>query len=293
MIRVQGPTGLKTIALTAVAMLAFAGNSLICRLALAGSAIDAASFTGLRVLAGALTLAVVSAATARRRANRGRASGWAPALALFTYAALFSYAYLNLSAATGALVLFGLVQATMLIAALLAGERPSRTVWTGWVIAVAGLVWLLLPGANAPSVTGALLMGVAGVAWGVYSLLGHGEPDALAATTRNFVLAVIPAALLTLLAAPGLSITATGAMLALLSGAVTSGLGYVIWYAALTGLTSAQAALVQLSVPAIAAAGGVLLLAEPASARLVTSGALILGGIGLALAGGRRTGRVR
>jgi len=285
---VPGPTGLKTIALTAIAMLAFAGNSLICRLALAGGAIDAASFTGLRVLAGALTLAAVSAAMARRRAHRGRAGGWAPALALFAYAALFSYAYLSLSAATGALVLFGLVQATMLVAALQAGERPSAAVWAGWLIAAAGLAWLLLPGADAPSTAGALSMGLAGIAWGLYSLLGRREPDALAATTRNFALAVIPAALLTALAVRGLSITVPGAMLALLSGAVTSGLGYVIWYAALAGLTSAQAALVQLSVPAIAAGGGVLLLAEPASVRLVSSGALILGGIGLALAGGGR-----
>ena len=274
-------------------MLAFAGNSLICRKALAGGAIDAASFTGLRVLAGAATLALISALMARPRVDRQTTGGWRPALALFAYAALFSYAYIGLDAATGALLLFGLVQATMLAAALVAGERPSAPEWLGWLLAAGGLGWLLLPGAGAPSGWGAVAMGLAGVAWGIYSLLGRRESDALAATTRNFVLAVVPALLLVTAASGGASVSVQGAALALLSGGMTSGLGYVIWYAALSGLSSAQAALVQLSVPAIAAAGGVVLLGEPASARLLVSGTLILGGIALAITGRKRPDAVR
>jgi len=275
----------RTAGLTVVAMLAFAGNSLICRFALASDAIDAASFTALRIAAGAALLAVVIRARDRQPRDGRGAGGWKSALALFAYAALFSYAYLELDAATGALLLFGLVQASMITAALFAGDRPSAAEWIGWFAAAGGLGWLLLPGAGAPSAAGALAMGLAGVAWGIYSLLGRRERDATAATARNFGLAVIPAALLAALTLRHASVSPTGASLAILSGAITSGLGYVAWYAALAGLSSVQAAMVQLSVPAIAAVGGVLLLAEPASARLLASGALILGGIALAIAG--------
>lgn len=269
---------------TGLAMLAFAGNSILCRMALADGAIDPASFTAIRLLSGAVALLLILGSAGKLK-TVARHGSWVSALVLFLYAISFSYAYIELSAGTGALILFGFVQATMLAMALLAGARPAPVEWIGWVLAVAGLVWLMLPGVEAPSTAGALLMAASGVAWGVYSIRGQAESDALASTTANFARSLAAMAVVMLVLPGEIEATRRGVLLAVLSGALTSGVGYVIWYAALTGLTSIRAALVQLSVPAIAAGGGVLLLEEPVSVRLLSAGALILGGICLALLG--------
>ncbi|HLT92170.1 MAG TPA: DMT family transporter [Woeseiaceae bacterium] len=280
----------RAVLLTGLAMLAFAGNSILCRLALKLSAIDPASFTGLRLAAGAFALVAVVAFPAQSGTVRPRGATWLSGIALFLYAVFFSFAYVALDVATGALILFGCVQATMIGAGLARGDRPGPLEWAGWLLAAAGLALLLLPGARAPSLAGAVLMAAAGIAWGVYSLRGRRAGRPLEATAGNFLRALAFAAPLVVLAAGELRVSPAGALLAVVSGAITSGAGYVLWYAALAHLTSMQAALVQLSVPAIAAAGGVLLLAEPLSPRLTLSGAMILGGICLALV--RRTRRL-
>ncbi len=271
-----------TLLLTVLALVAFAANSLLCRLALRGGAIDPASFTGLRLLSGAAMLLVVSG----MRPNPGGAAprrAWYPAAMLFLYAAAFSLAYVSLSAGTGALILFGAVQVTMLMAAMRQGERPGAMQWTGLFAAVAGIVYLVLPGLAAPSPVGALLMATAGVAWGLYSVWGRGSADPLGQTRRNFVLTIPMVAVFVLAWLPRLEVTGRGALLAVISGAVTSGLGYVIWYRALRGLSGVTASLVQLATPVLAAVGGIVFLAEPLSTRLVVATALVLGGIGLAV----------
>lgn len=267
---------------TSVAMLAFAGNSILCRLALRDALIDPASFTSIRLASGALTLLIIFAFKRRNESLRNH-GGWWSALMLFLYAVCFSYAYISLSAGTGALILFGFVQWTMIAIGLWSGDRPGLMEWLGWAFAFGGLVWLVLPGVESPPFTGASLMALAGIAWGVYSIRGRNETDALAATASNFLLSIVMVVILTVIAMSGAEFTTRGILLAVVSGAVTSGLGYVIWYAALEGLSAMQAALVQLSVPAIATAGGVLLLSEPLSLRLLVSSALVLGGISLAL----------
>ena len=263
-------------------MLAFAGNSIICRLALRDGAIDPATFTSVRLLAGAITLLLVFAITRRDTSLRSQGS-WLSALVLFLYAIAFSYAYITLSAGAGALILFAFVQATMIALALWSGDRPGTTEWLGWLLAFAGVIWLVLPGVEAPPAGGALLMALSGIAWGVYSIRGRKESDALGSTTSNFLLSVVFVMALALATFAEAQISLRGVALAVVSGALTSGIGYVIWYAALDYLSAMQAALVQLSVPAIAALGGVLLLAEPVSMRLLVSSALVLGGISMAL----------
>jgi len=282
-----GRPAFQAVLLTAAAMLAFAGNSLLCRLALKTGAIDPASFTAIRLASGALVLAALVHLRRAPGGFRGHGSV-ASALALFAYAAFFSFAYVTLDAASGALLLFGFVQATMIVAALAGGERPVPAEIAGWTAAAAGVTWLLLPGAERPAQSGTILMAAAGIAWGVYSLRGRRAPAALPASAANFLIALAALPLLLPFAKTS-TVTVEGAGLAVASGAVTSGLGYVLWYAALRGLTSLEAALVQLSVPALTAAGGVLLLAEPLDARLLGAGSLVLGGIAAALAaGGRR-----
>lgn len=263
-------------------MLAFAGNSIICRLALRDGAIDPATFTSIRLLAGAITLLLVFTVTRRNTSLRSNGS-WLSAFMLFLYAVAFSFAYISLSAGAGALVLFAFVQATMITMGLMSGDRPSTTEWFGWLLAFSGVIWLVLPGIEAPPIGGALLMAISGIAWGIYSIRGRNESDALGATTANFSLSVV--FVLALLAATqaNASISMHGVLLAITSGALTSGIGYVIWYAALDYLSAMQAAMVQLSVPAIAAVGGVALLAEPVSMRLLVASTLVLGGIGIAL----------
>jgi drug/metabolite transporter (DMT)-like permease len=268
-------------------MLAFAANSLLCRRALGGDLIDAASFTSLRILSGALMLAVITAPRWRRRRP---SLDWKAAAALSAYMVFFSFAYLTLNAGTGALLLFGAVQLTMFAAALQRGERFTPLAWAGVLLAFAGLVYLLLPGLAAPNPVGAILMLVAGVSWGLYSLLGASAEQPLMATTGNFLLSIPVALGLGLAFIDAATVTATGLLLAVASGALASGIGYAIWYAALAGLSSGHAATVQLSVPVIAALGGVVLLAEPASLRLVVASVLTLGGIWLVLSRRGREG---
>lgn len=276
----------RTIGLTVVAMVAFAANSVLCRLALAQGAIDPASFTLIRIGAGTVMLWLILAASGKPKAARG---GWSAALSLFTYAAAFSFAYVSLTAGAGALLLFGAVQATMVATGLVRGERPSRPQTLGFVLALAGLVALLLPGASAPPLVGAALMIVAGVAWGAYSLLGRAAADPLAATAGNFLRAPPLAALVAAATAfHGWKIAPEGVIYAALSGAVASGLGYSIWYAALRGLSPVQAASVQLSVPVLAALAGTATLGEAVSLRFALSSIAILGGIALVIAGRKR-----
>ncbi|WP_457323036.1 DMT family transporter [Roseateles sp. P5_E11] len=273
---------LKTLALTTTAMLAFAANSLLCRLALRQDLIDAASFGSIRLAAGAVTLAAI----VRLRPGQAAAthSDWLAAAMLFAYVAFFSFAYLSLSAGTGALILFGAVQVTMFSVGLRSGERFRPLAWFGLALAVAGLVYLVSPGVAAPPVLGAAMMAAAGLAWGLYSLRGRGVSDPLAATAGNFLRATPLALLVSLLFAAQARASTTGIALAVASGAVTSGIGYVIWYAALRGLSALRAATVQLSVPLIAAFGGVALLSEAVTPRLLLASAAILGGIALVLA---------
>ena len=275
----------QTLALTAVAMLAFAGNSLLCRLALQHSGIDPASFTTVRLLSGA----VVLWALVRWQGQRP-AGDWGSAAALFVYAAAFSLAYLSLSAGTGALLLFGAVQATMLGWGLWRGQRLGRGQTAGLVLAMGGLVALLMPGVTAPPAVGALLMIAAGVAWGVYSLRGRGAGDPTAVTAGNFVRAAALALALGLAGLPWATFDPVGLLWAVCSGAVTSGLGYAVWYTALKGLQPTSSASVQLSVPVLTALGGAVFLSEPVTVRLALCSLAILGGIAWVIAG-QRTGK--
>jgi len=262
-------------------MLAFAANSLLCRLALGQELIDAASFATVRVVSGA---AVLTLMMLPRWRVRGRASAdWRSVAALFTYMALFSFAYLSLSTGTGALILFGAVQLTMFIAALRGGEQFALLSWAGLILAVGGLVYLVSPGLTAPDPTGAILMAIAGIAWGFYSLLGRDVSDSLEATANNFIYSVPLVIVVSLLFMGEFHGSLNGLLLAAVSGAITSALGYVIWYSALRGLTATRAATVQLSVPAIAAFGGVLLLSEQLTLRLVLASVATLGGVWIVL----------
>jgi len=273
--------GQRTVLLTSLALVAFAGNSILCRMALGGGLIDPAGFTAVRLASGALTLWLLLAA---RGGGWPRLEGhWASAAALFTYAAAFSLAYVSLDAGTGALILFGAVQLTMLLAGLRAGERPRPFEWLGLALALAGLVVLVRPGISAPAPVGAALMAAAGIAWGVYSLRGRGSREPLRNTAGNFMMAAPVAVLLVPLAGGTGTWTSTGVVLAVASGALASGVGYAIWYAALPALTATRAALVQLLVPVLAAAGGVALLSEAIPLRLPVAAALVLGGVALAV----------
>lgn len=262
-------------------MLAFAANSLLCRLALGQQLIDAASFTSVRVISGALTLGLIS--LPRRHAGRRSKVDWRSVAMLFTYMAFFSFAYLSLGAGSGALILFGAVQMTMFIVALRTGEHFPVLSWIGLMLAFLGLVYLVSPGVTAPNPGGAALMAVAGIAWGGYSLLGKGVADPLEATANNFIYSVPAVIVVSLLFMSDFHSTPIGFALAIASGAIASGLGYVIWYAALRGLTSTRAATVQLSVPVIAAFGGVIMLSEPITLRLLIASAATLGGVAIVL----------
>lgn len=269
--------------LVALALLAFAANSLLCRIALREAHIDAASFTALRLASGALALWLIL--RLRGSAVRGTGGDWPSALALFAYAAGFSWAYLQLSAASGALLLFGAVQASMIFWGLWRGERLGLGQLCGLLLAAAGLAVLLLPGASAPAPLPALAMLLAGVAWGVYSLRGRGATDATADTAGNFLRCLPLALLLALLGLPWAHLDAAGGGYALLSGALASGAGYALWYAVLPALRASQAASVQLGVPLLTALLGVPLLGEPFELRLLLAAALLLGGVAWVLLG--------
>ncbi len=288
---VRAPGALQTGVLAACAIVAFAANSILCRLALRSGAIDAAGFSLIRLGSGALMLAAV-VFLSRRRPAAGRRRSCASAFALFVYAAAFSVAYVSLSAGTGALILFGSVEATMIVAGLAWGERPHPLQWVGLFVALGGLAYLVWPGLTAPSLPGSLLLAGAGAAWGLYSLRGRGVTDPLRTTADNFGLATVPAFLLVLVLLHRAAVTPSGAALAVASGAITSGLGYVAWYGAIRGLSATRAAILQLAVPVIAAAGGVVLLEETVSARLLLAGFAVLGGVALAIANPERSSRL-
>lgn len=264
--------------LTLLAMLGFAGNSLLCRVALKSGALDAATFTSVRLLSGALVLWVLVSVSGRRSEG-----DWRSALALFIYAAAFSFAYVRLDTATGALLLFGAVQVAMLVAAWRRGERLGRWQSVGLMMVLGGLLVLLLPGASAPDPFAALLMLGSGVAWALYSLRGQAAGDPLAATAGNFLRAAPLALGLSGLLLTGLCWDALGLFYAVLSGALASGVCYAIWYSALRGLNAVQAGTVQLSVPILAALGGSLLLTEPFTLRLALVSLAVLGGVALVL----------
>ena len=305
--------------LTLVTMTAFAGNSLLCRLALKQTSIDAASFTFIRIISGAIALwpivkfrkrLMVDRTTSplverspnsppvtrlprRSLAKAGhsslpRAGNWPSGLALFAYAAAFSFAYISLSAGTGALLLFGAVQATMIIWGLRRGEQLRARQWVGLTFALGGLVALLFPGLSAPPLGGSILMLGAGIAWGIYSLRGQASGDPISETAGNFLRAVPLAVVLSVAFLPWASLDRPGIGFAILSGAIASGVGYAIWYTALPGLKAASAATVQLSVPVLAAAGGILFLGESITVRLLFASVAVLGGIALVVMEKRR-----
>jgi drug/metabolite transporter (DMT)-like permease len=304
--------------LTLLAMIAFASNSLLCRLALKHTAIDAASFTLVRIVSGAVALWLILIIQAqlrvektpsalvekpadssdltrpprRRHAQAGhsplRSGNWPSALALFIYAAAFSFAYISLPAGTGALLLFGAVQATMILWGLREGERLRAIQIIGLTLALLGLVVLVSPGLSAPPLLGSILMLSAGIAWGIYSLRGKGERNASSATAGNFLRAVPFAAGLSICLLRSMHLDSLGIYYAVLSGAITSGLGYVIWYSALPVLKATSAATVQLSVPVLTTIGGILLLGEPLTLRFVFASIAVLGGIALVVLEKRR-----
>lgn len=272
---------LRTVFLTATAMIAFAANSLLCRMALGQDFIDAGSFTSIRIISGAITLGLILSI----RGHKTKVTAnWSGVAALFCYMVFFSFAYLSLSAGTGALLLFGAVQLTMFASAIRHGERFSFLSWTGLFAAFAGLVYLVAPGVTAPDPVGALLMATAGIAWGAYSLIGRRSDQPLLDTTSNFLYSIPFTIGLSAIFIASADISVPGVLLAVASGALASGLGYTIWYAALPGLTAGRAATVQLSVPVIAALGGIVLLSEQITVRLVVASSLTIGGIWIVLA---------
>jgi drug/metabolite transporter (DMT)-like permease len=271
----------RTLLLTTAAMIAFAANSLLCRAALLRLTIDAASFSSIRIVSGAFALWLI---LSLRNPPARLTGSWLSATALFGYVVLFSFAYHTLPAGTGALLLFAAVQITMIAWGFYTGERFNLAQWVAFLIASMGLVLILLPGLSTPSVSGSVLMLGAGFAWGVYSVRGRTSGDATSATAGNFIRAVPMTLLLSLAFLPQAKVDPIGAGYAAVSGAITSGAGYVIWYAALPGLTATTAATVQLSAPVIAASGGILLLGEAMTIRFVVSAVAVLGGIALVIA---------
>ncbi len=269
---------LKTIILTGLALIAFAANSVLCRLALGNEAIDASSFTVIRLLSGTIVLLIIIGTT-RNITGSSTKGSWTASFMLFIYATTFSYAYISLDTGTGALILFGSVQITMILLSLISGTRLHFSEWGGVTIAFTGFVYLILPGVTTPSIIGFLLMTVAGIAWGIYTLKGRGSKSPLMDTAYNFLRTTPLVILLAITTINNISYSSEGILLALLSGGITSGIGYTIWYIALGGLSSTQAAVLQLSVPVIAALGGVIFVSEAITSRLTISATMVLGGI--------------
>ena len=274
----------KSLILTILALIAFAANSVLCRMALGEERIDASSFTVIRLLSGVLVLLTIVKITNSKKSLSSRGS-WFAGMMLFLYAITFSFAYMTLDTGTGALILFGAVQITMIFLSLFSGNRLHLSEWVGVSIAFMGFVYLVFPGVTAPSVTGFILMSVAGIAWGVYTLKGRGSDDPLLETSSNFLRAVPFIIVLAITAVNTAQYSIEGILLAVLSGGIASGIGYAIWYSALGGLSVTQAAVVQLSVPVIAALGGVIFVSETLTWRLILSSLMILGGILLVVMG--------
>ena len=275
----------KTWLLTLLALSAFAANSLLCRMALGDHSIDAASFTGIRLVSGALTLLLlVSLSSGSGRKDRRPKGSWIPGAMLFLYAACFSYAYISLDTGTGALILFASVQITMISYSFFRGRRLTIGEWGGVALAFTGFLYLVSPGVSAPPLKGFLLMTLSGIGWGIYSVRGKSSTGPLEDTAFNFARSLPLAFLLSAIALAEIKLSGKGMVLALSSGAITSGLGYTIWYMALRGLSNVEASVVQLFVPALAALGGVLFLSETLTTRLLLSSLIILGGILLTIA---------
>jgi len=274
----------KIILYTTLALIAFAFNSILCRLALGSETIDATSFTAVRLVSGAGTLSIISLILSQKKTVLKRGS-WISAFFLFGYAICFSFAYLRLTTATGALLLFGSVQLTMICVALVRGERPQPLEWIGLLLAFVGLIYLVFPGLSAPPLEYSGLMMCAGTAWGFYTLRGKGSENPLADTTGNFLRSLPMMLLVSIPFLSDLKLSTNGLIFAVLSGAIASGVGYSVWYAVLKHHTATRAAILQLVVPALAAIGGVIFLAESLTFRLVLASGLILGGIGLAIVG--------
>ena len=274
----------KTVVFTGLTLIAFAANSVLCRLALGGETIDAASFTAVRLLSGAIVLFAIIKIRNNNTGSPTKGS-WPAGFMLFLYAITFSFAYITLDTGTGALILFGAVQITMILLSLISGNRLHITEWAGVAIAFAGFVYLVLPGVTAPPLVGFLLMTVAGIAWGIYTLKGRGSKYPLMDTAYNFLRTVPLVIVLALVAIKNAHYSTQGIMLAVLSGGIASGIGYAIWYNALAGLSATQAAVVQLLVPVIAALGGVIFVSESVTLRLTLSALMILGGILLVVLG--------
>ncbi len=273
---------------TSFALVCFALNSILCRLALGAEAIDAPGFTLIRLVSGALTLMVVFSFFGKKDAET-KQGNWFSAFLLFAYAICFSFAYLGLTAGTGALILFGSVQLTMIIAALVKGERPRILEWLGLILAFGGLIYLVFPGLAAPPPVHSVLMSLAGLAWGFYTLRGRHSTNPLGDTSGNFLRSVPLVVLVALPFVAQIHLSPKGVLLAVLSGAIASGIGYSVWYAALRFHTTTRAAVLQLTVPAITALGGVIFLSETVSMRLLLASGLILGGIGLVIFGRKKS----
>ena len=285
---VNGPISFKAMAMSIMALVAFAGNSVLCRIALSDGAIHPASFTSIRLVSGAIVLMalVLLSNAGKQEAGNYINKGWAAPTILFIYAALFSFAYITLDTGVGALILFGAVQITMVAVSLIRGAKLSWLEWFGLLMACAGLLYLVFPELSKPSLSGFLMMSGAGVAWGLYTVLGQGSQNPLADTASNFIKTVpLSVILLMLFSSQWLAtdfsdrLVVTAWLFAILSGAVTSGVGYAIWYAALRYLKSNQAGVMQLLVPIIAAIGGVIFAGELLTYRLIFASALVLGGI--------------
>ncbi|WP_250655430.1 DMT family transporter [Alkalimarinus coralli] len=272
--------------LTATALIAFAANSVLCRLALGQGLIDAAGFSVLRLLSGTLMLLLILKVNPNKRRRHATPKGSLSAsLMLFVYAVAFSYAYISLDTGTGALILFGAVQMTIIVLSILSGNRLKVGEVVGVLLAFGGFVYLILPSVTTPSILGFLLMSIAGIAWGIYTLKGRGSENPLGDTAYNFFRSVPLVLVLAIITLKDMRLSTEGALLAVISGGIASGMGYSIWYMALRGLSATIAAVVQLLVPVIAALGGVIFMSEAISIDLIVSGVLILGGIGIVVLG--------
>jgi len=274
----------KTVVFSAMALIAFAANSVLCRLALGDESIDAAGFTVIRLLSGAVVLSIILIFSSNKNSTLSRGS-WSASVMLFVYAIAFSFAYIALDTGTGALILFGAVQVTMILMALISGYRLHISEWLGVALAFFGFVYLVLPGVTAPPLFSFSLMTIAGIAWGLYTLKGKGSSNPLADTTYNFLRTTPLLIILTFATLQNLHLTFEGILLAVLSGGIASGIGYTMWYIALAGLSATQAAVIQLLVPIIAAFGGVIFVSEAITFRLAFAALMILGGVLLVVLG--------